>query len=159
MNQPPQAGKQAGKRIVSKGEYAKVQGRRWLQGTTAVALMIFFFVSSTAMIAISHGARLLLALYFTVLGIVSFARLAVPMLRQAIKADPGIPLTRANTADLPATDSLVRASQELTRETLIRAASEPVQETLVRAASPPSTLPSVLLRSVGQGQETPLSNW
>ena len=63
------------------------------------------------------------------------------MLRQAIKVDPGVPLTRANTADLPAPDSLVRASAEPVQEqqaVLLRAATETQErheEQLVRASA------------------------
>jgi hypothetical protein len=91
-------------------------------------------------------ASLLLVIYLSHVGSVHF-------LRKAKKIKTGVPIQYANTVHLPAQESLVRASQEPTQETLIRAASEPAQETLVRAASPPSTSPSVLLRSVGQGQE------
>ena len=59
---------------------------------------------------------------------------------EAARTDPGVPFTRMNTADLPASESLVRASEEPTHEhqtVLLRAAIETTErheEQLVRAA-------------------------
>ncbi len=66
-----------------------------------------------------------------VLGIILCRVASTVSLKHARKIHDSIPLTRANTADLPAPDSLVRAS------------SEPLQEQQ-----------TVLLRAAVQGQET-----
>jgi hypothetical protein len=75
---------------------------------------------------------------------------SVRFLRKAKQINTGVPIQYADTAHLPAHESLVRASQEPALETLVRAAEEPVQKTLVRSATPPSDL----LRSAGLGHET-----
>ena len=64
-------------------------------------------------------------------------------LKRAEKINVGIPISHADTAHLPARESLVRAS------------SEPARETLVRATSLPPTPPSLLLRSVCPSREVP----
>jgi hypothetical protein len=62
-------------------------------------------------------------------------------IKEAKQTDPGVPLTRANTANLPAPDSLVRASAEPMQEqqaVLLRAATETQErheEQLVRASA------------------------
>ena len=68
------------------------------------------------------------------------AKLSDASTEQAEKINPGVPLTRANTADLPAPDSLVRASSEplqAQESVLLRAATEKGEtppEQLVRAS-------------------------
>ena len=68
-----------------------------------------------------------------------FRLFACYLMKEMIYIDPGVPLTRANTADLPAPDSLVRASAEPVQEqqaVLLRAATETAErheEQLVRA--------------------------
>ena len=64
------------------------------------------------------------------------------LLRKATRLDPGVPFTSANTADLPAPESLVRASEELMQ------AQEAV---LLRAAMEgPETPPEQLVRAVNE---------
>lgn len=64
-------------------------------------------------------------------------------LKRARKINVGISITHADTAHLPAKESLVRAS------------SEPARETLVRATAFPPTPPSLLLRSIGRDRGIP----
>ncbi|MCW3096731.1 MAG: hypothetical protein JWL77_2349 [Chthonomonadaceae bacterium] len=67
-------------------------------------------------------------------------------MQEGEELDAGIPFTRANTADLPPADSLVRASDE------------PVQQqksVLLRAAIPgPKTRPEELVRATLGPQDT-----
>jgi hypothetical protein len=63
-------------------------------------------------------------------------------LQRAGRIKPMVPISYANTAHLPAHESLVRASQE------------PRQESLVRASSQPPTPSGMLLRSLVKGRET-----
>ena len=61
-------------------------------------------------------------------------------IKEIIRIDPGVPLTRANTANLPAPDSLVRASEQPLQAqegVLLRGAAEGMEtppEQLVRAS-------------------------
>ena len=64
-------------------------------------------------------------------------------LRRAKRVKDMVPIQYADTAYLPARESLVRASQE------------PGQDSLVRASALPPTPSGMLLRSVGAGKETP----
>ena len=69
-------------------------------------------------------------------------RTAIKCLHKAEEINPGIPITRANSADLSASESLVRASTEPTQAqqaVLLRAAAEGVD-----------TPPEEMLRAVGQ---------
>lgn len=59
-------------------------------------------------------------------------RRGVSSLEHAIRLNAGVPLTRSNTADLPATESLIRAS-----------------------AAPIQAQEAVLLRAATAGQQTP----
>jgi hypothetical protein len=137
MNQSPQTEKQTGKRIVSKGEYARKQGRRlWLGLKSCAALLClpallvvgyFQQPASSGCIQVDPrngiGYRVFIALFFVPASI--FA--AKQIFRDFQQIDPGVPLTRANTADLPAPDSLVRASEEPMQEqqaVLLRAAAQ-----------------------------------
>ena len=149
-----------GRRIVSKGEYAKVQGQRATAGVLAVGLggMAAFcvFVALGNLFAClaccmgwwgdqsSNGAVLSLGLMLLFgAGAYAFGKLACDTMKAATNIDFGVPLTRANTADLPAPDSLVRASAEpiqAQEAVLLRAAAEEQQrheEQLVRAADGP----------------------
>ena len=85
-----------------------------------------------------------LSLYATLLVVICLGWFgSARLLRKAREIKTGVPIRYADTAHLPAQDTLVRAS------------SEPAQETLVRASELPPTPPDALLRSVGLGQETP----
>ena len=154
MNQSPQTGKQTGKRIVSKGEYAKVQGQR--AGLRSGALVLYLVALFFLLKAVSCLMALLYMLLtgraitfetavYTVLfllmgtGAHFFRKWAKGNMRRASEMGKIVPLTRANTADLPAPDSLVRASAEPVQEqeaVLLRAATagmERHEEQLLRA--------------------------
>ena len=124
-----------GKRIVSKGEYVKLQGKRlWLYlcslltGISIVLLccnICFLHYFSSGWCA------------FLILGIACMVwcgkiKTAQQWYQEAQKVPAVTPLTRANTTNLTAPDSLVRAS------------SEPMQ-----------AQEAVLLRAAAQGAETP----
>ena len=137
-----------GKRIVSKGTYAKAQGKRLLLCLVAAGFLFTAWigfqlavpVASTILHiypALLYNEAFRLLVFFTLpilIGIVVFliGRRGMRSIERAVHIDAGIPLTRANTADLSAPDSLVRAS------------SEPLQ-----------AQEAVLLRAATEGQETP----
>ena len=123
-----------GKKIVSKGAYATLIARRMGSGIAAVILgllaigcaaLAYRYYQSKPSWAV--GVCLLASL-----GTCFFTYLYNKCIALASKKDAVVPLTRANTADLPAPDSLVRAS------------SEPMQ-----------AQEAVLLRAAAEGQETP----
>ena len=153
MNQPPQTGK----RIVSKGEYVKAQGKR--VSLTLSAICLYLAAAACGMCAtglllgilgslVSLDADLWGAVLYRGMGVLFFGgatyflgKMALAALEQTDDMDSVIPLTRANTADLPAPDSLVRASAEPTQEqenVLLRAATQAQkrhEEQLVRAST------------------------
>ena len=152
MNQPPPTGK----RIVSKGEYVKVQGLRVglvCFGVTTVLLCL----ASVAFLLTELGRNdhtppgkrfenqvswqtMLLVLAIVGAFIYFMNRMTELIGSKVTRIEPGVPLTRANTADLPANDTLVRAGAEPTQQqqaVLLRAATqtqERHEEQLVRAA-------------------------
>lgn len=93
-------------------------------GETPLIIIMFYTIVSASL-----G---LLTYYFT--------RSAIHGIVRAKSIDPGVPLTRANTGDLPASDSLVRASEEplqAQQNILLRAATETLEsqeEELLRAS-------------------------
>lgn len=105
MQQP-----KSGRRIVSKGEYAEVQARRgliWLNPLFMLLVALFAYIVGTR--SSSHSQLLMVtACACGVAGLLSIFS-AVVISRRIKRV---VPLTRANAADLPANDSLVRASQE-----------------------------------------------
>lgn len=133
------------KRIVTKGQYVRLRGKRESIRLLGVCLLLtagmfgFLTVCILSILGMNLGGCVL----GLCLGIVTclIGKWGLESLYAAGKIDPGVPLTRANTADLPAPDSLVRASQEPPQEpqaVLLRAAAEGAQtpaEQLVRAAS------------------------
>lgn len=139
-----------GKRIVSKSAYLKAQADRatislfgvglWLGAVFLGLIAGGCCLGSLANLCWgeSLGARLaggILCLAAAILtgGMAYLVQIAgKEMMKQAADMTPGVPLTRANTANLPAPDSLVRAS------------SEPVQ-----------AYEAVLLRAASAGMETP----
>jgi hypothetical protein len=156
MNQPSQPGK----RIVSKAEYMTGQAHRVTVGVICMGLMgmtavcgvitlggVFGFIASL----LGHwghssdgvGAGMsLIAMGLFGAATALFGGLTSCAMQTVSEIDPGIPLTRANTADLPAPESLVRASQEPQepQAVLLRAATETQEkhkEQLVRAAGEP----------------------
>jgi hypothetical protein len=143
MNQLPQTEKQMGKRIVSKGEYAKRQGRRLKLCFAFVIAVIWLpvFLWYCGNSHIRSGSEYVEFFVIASLCFMPFSMLCgLLAFRRALEIDPGVPLTRANTADILAPDSLVRASAEPVQQqqaVLLRAATEGVErhkEQLVRAA-------------------------
>ena len=141
MNQEP-------KRIVSKREYAvQIFKKTGWSVASFVATLITMFLFLAAMMIVIDFARwrvdsdgkLILAGVIILSGIACAC--ATTMFRKAaINTKLDLPLTRANTGNLPAPNSLVRASQEplQSQETiLLRAAIETQEvheEELLRAS-------------------------
>lgn len=139
------------RRIVSKREYAVRVGNK--TGTALFAFIMLFFcmvgvvlTSVFLVFALFHlqsFETLFLALLFAALfaGSLYLGHLGRRTLREARQMDTGVPVTRANTGDLPVSDSLVRASQESTQAqqaVLLRASAtteEKREEQLLRALS------------------------
>ncbi len=119
MNQEPKARRQ----IVSKGEYADNIVWKAFVYILGIFLCLLFLLCLVALGVIVFEAKQegVPASYvpffaFLVLAMAGGGWFLFPRAKQVIQAakyiDPGIPFTRANTADMPANDSLVRASQE-----------------------------------------------
>jgi hypothetical protein len=137
------------RRIVSKRAYAKRQVMRMWIGFIAVSVLLGALIPAVYLaycffrmgMSPENTKYLLLslAMLLPIVGIGS--RQAIMGLRAAKQIDPGVPLTRANTADLPAPDTLVRASEEPRQDeqsVLLRAATataERHEEQLVRASA------------------------
>ena len=137
-----------GKRIVSKRAYVKAQGKRSVLAVGAIVLWVATIVGIwliglflfQAISGVSRSDSMVIAFmpYFVIIIFVTgtvtllLALSAKSVTKTARAIDPGVPLTRANTADMPAPDTLVRAS------------TEPLQ-----------AQQSVLLRAAAEGQETP----
>lgn len=132
-----------GKQIVSKGEYFRVLITNVSLGVGSIIAVFLAVMSLICAWWLGYnyqmsGAVLLLSVFAYFL-----LRHSVKWLYQAVKEETVVPLTRANTADLPAPDSLVRAS------------SEPLQAqegVLLRAAAgeTPAGPEEQLLRAVAQ---------
>jgi hypothetical protein len=156
MNQPPPTENQTGKRIVSKGAYVKAQSKRigmFLLSSTPILITFsilyagFRFVHYQQHIHLGWFALLIVIALYAAGGLIIFAMMSEGVKQGAIlfeearRFDPGIPSHRANTADLPAPDSLVRASAEPAQEpqVLLRAATQEPEtppEELVRPSQP-----------------------
>ncbi len=141
------------RRVVSKREYAARVGNK--AGTALFALIMLFFCGVGVLLslgvliyALFHLQSLkVLPLAITFAGLLVaclyMGHLGRRTLREARQIDTGVPVTRANTGDLPAPDSLVRASQEpaqAQQAVLLRAAASTTvqdaqEEQLPRAAS------------------------
>jgi hypothetical protein len=141
MNQPPQTGK----RIVSKKTYVNAQIKKATLGSVSILLL----GSAVGLAVVTLGvmglvsARILL-LPIAILGwstSLFVGYMGIRAVNRLEEIDPGVPLTRANTAHLSALDSLVRASEEPVQEqqaVLLRAATqtqERHEEQLVRASA------------------------
>ena len=114
------------RRIVSKGKYAAALGNKAALSSfgvsiTLIGIMGLLCVCLITGVLLAHLAvdtLLLLAIFIGVVGGGSsvLVYMGICSVQEAREMDPGQPLTRANTADLPAPDSLVRASQESPQE-------------------------------------------
>ena len=144
-----------GTRIVSKAEYANnviEKTGRFSTGiivcllcllcAVGIGVVLFFCVQSFLEHTVSSGMLLFATtlVSFMIFSVWFTFRLGLRFVKGAKNFDTGIPLTRGNTANLPAPDSLVRASQEPVQEqqaVLLRAAIETQEEyaeQLVRAS-------------------------
>ena len=147
MNNAPKLGK----RIVSKGRFALNTGKMlaltWLGigiiGVGIVALLYCILTSQLLMANTKHLTGMCMLLFTAAMLIICPLMLiyyGVDAVKTAKQIDIGVPFTRANTADLPAPDSLVRASQEPAQareDVLLRASTETHdkhEEQLLRAA-------------------------
>ena len=116
-----------GRRIVSKGEYAAVMGKKAaLTSYGCVVLLLGLLcalVTCTGSISLLAGMVALHAgasgMFMLLIGAVMFVGFSFALLTYGIRAldearqtDAGIPLNRTNTGDLSAPESLVRAAQE-----------------------------------------------
>ncbi len=138
-----------GKRMVSRGEYLRIQATRiGLACLTVICgFMLIEFGGDVVIFILDFfsGVRYTLhsnrAFYTVESSVVTFCfyKGMKTSFRKFAKIKPGIPLTRANAADMPASESLVRASEEpmqAQEAVLLRAAAEEQErheEQLVRA--------------------------
>ncbi len=141
---------QPGRRIVSRGEYIsnikqKTYGMLVGMGICIIGLMfgvmcvmIPFTGNNPLVIKLLARVFLLLVGGTTTISLVCLGGQTIKITNQI---DPGVPVTRANTADLPANDNLVRASQEPAQaqgSVLLRAAAGEArkgqEEQLLRAS-------------------------
>jgi len=142
-----------GKRIVSKRQYAAGVGKVTALTSLTIALLLAGGIAgrvalsllrdmhnSTGIFEDDWGMGQPLILLIGV-GCLLFLSLGAYTMKYTRKIDIGVPLSRANTSDLPADESLVRASQEPMQEQqsiLLRAATEVQQtppEQLLRASA------------------------
>ena len=135
----------ADRRIVSKSEYVANIGRKGIASsigaglllTSLVCILIVGLFVWLIVSRVRHGPPVKLDTEFILtmslfLGIIISAavyiyRLGKREIKAARKMDVGVPFTHANTADLPATNVLVRASEKPSEEQasiLLRAAAE-----------------------------------
>ncbi len=145
----------ADRRIVSKGEYVANLGKKGLASsigaallllslmcTVLIGLFVWLIVSRKPQAALDAPLGLSMILFFGIFisAVVYIYRLGKREILTTLQMDVGVPLTRANTADLPAPDFLVRASEK---------PSEEQASILLRAAADtPVTLADQLLRPV-----------
>ena len=141
------------KRIVSKGTYIANLGAKAVVASYGSVVFLLGFLCTLftcglgilMLMSLGGPAALtaIVAAGIGLLGSCSFALLhyGAKAIKEAKETEVGTPLTRANTADLPAVDSLVRASSESlqAQETvLLRAAAETQEqqeEELLRAST------------------------
>ena len=145
-----------GKRIVSKSAYVKALGQQ--AGLNVLSIGVLIAAAGFGILAVmvifwtivemfsagqQHGLQDLVMPGIAALILIGIAyfcgKAGILSLNQAQLIDPGVPLTRANTADLSATDTLVRASSEplQTQEGVLLRAAQGVEtppEQLVRAS-------------------------
>jgi hypothetical protein len=144
MNEPPQTSK----RIVSKAEYANIQLKCAGAQLAGCCLLVTAAFCGLAVLGLINGLAgrgqyphkgdqhsvlfLIGGILIAGIGTRVLIRMSNAVLDRVDQMNNVIPLTRANTADLPASESLVRAS------------AEPIQQQ-----------EAVLLRAATQGVETP----
>lgn len=138
--------------MVLKREYIRLQGLRMsltLLATSLIvvgSLCVFACIVSAVLLALGlysseYFGLLLLLFFLPAAGIAFFLKRGFALAYKVQKIDPGVFLTRANTGDLPAPDSLVRASTEPVQEPqaiLLRAAAGTQtgqEEQLLRASA------------------------
>ncbi len=141
-----------GKRIVSKGAYAAAEGERvgtgifgcgmlvlaaffaWItvSGVVGLAMTIVAFLTRPDGLVVVEGLTFLTVFLAGAVATYVLWKGGIARMERSEKMDSGIPLTRANVADLPAPETLVRASSE-----------------------PPQAQEAILLRAALEGQETP----
>ena len=130
-----------GKRIVSKGAYIKTQIKKGFLWFRALCCLLMGFAVLFKAVRVTHFvfSPRIDGLAFCIYG-VSCLFAAKRLVNKTRDMAGVVPLTRANAADLPAPDSLVRASEEpmqAQEAVLLRAAAEGMEtppEQLVRAA-------------------------
>ena len=136
------------KRIVSKSQYVKMQGKLLGLRSAGVGLLLVAFwgalcsLASLVLVTVFPSARLLGLPLFLLFGTISFfsGKWGLASFQHADSIDTGILLTRSVADTLPAEESLVRASEEPAQEQqaiLLRAATtshETPSEQLVRPA-------------------------
>jgi hypothetical protein len=156
MDHPPKTSK----RIVSKEQYLVNTGKKATLSSFGAVVVLFGIlgavISCMTFIPMfrddQHWSSLwpfLLAVVFIgCAGSLGLLYMGGKAIKEGIEIDAGVPLTRANTADLPAADSLVRASEQPLEEQqaiLLRAATSgtdtPAEE-LVRASVGPQNTES-----------------
>ena len=136
-----------GKRIVSKAEHARHAAIKYSFTLLGMATCTYGFYCEANLIRLwmSRPSGIPAAAGIIILSVVGllFAGniwISFATVKAARTTDAGIPLTRANTADLPANDSLVRASQkpaQAQKVILLRAVAQTQdgqEEQLLRAA-------------------------
>ena len=145
------------RKIVSKGAYVKAQGKRGMLAVFAAILWLvtlfglwliglFFYQIITGLLRSDTMLIAFLPICFIVIlatGLLTFVfgMLAKKTTKAVKTIDPGVPLTHAKTADLPAPDSLVRASSkplQAQKAVLLRAVEQEIDtppEQLVRAVN------------------------
>ena len=146
----------AGSRIVSKSEFAGRLGNKTFTSVVALITLISCLISILLTLGLTgailfgnlrsgakHESMFAFFGFAVFLGGCSWCLwyFGRKFIKEARQIDPGVPLTRASTADLPAPDSLVRASQEpmqAQEAVLLRAAAgkqEQHEAQLLRAAT------------------------
>ncbi len=148
--------KQKQKRLVSKSEFAKIQSIRLGLSATSLCLLSLMVCSfavtvvciQSLIVRITYSSHI----YNVYIGMLSLGflsgcgglfswKLLVASVKKTKALGKVVPFTRANTADLPAPDSLVRASEKPVQaqaDMLLRAATDVQQaapEQLLRATT------------------------
>ena len=137
-----------GKQIVSKRDFAAKIAKKVALSSSGVSLYLLGLLGAAFFIVTLCLTRFLCSSPFDYAVIVGFLLISAGvfyvgrrMLSKGIRVETGIPITRANTADLTVPEILVRASQEplsVQKAVLLRAAAateEQHEEQLLRASA------------------------